>query len=77
MVLNEALRVVTDAPIPLKRTTYDFFQTSRHLTFDNYCTCSSDNGLPKGGTPELSFATFSNLKYILKDFKNQQNIWTR
>ena len=36
MVLNDALRVVTDASIPFKRTTYDFFQTSRHLTFDNY-----------------------------------------
>ena len=35
-VLNEVLRVVTDASIPLKRTTYDFFQTSSHLTFENY-----------------------------------------
>ena len=34
-VLNEGLRVVTDAPVPLQRTTYECFQTSSHLSFDN------------------------------------------
>ena len=34
-VLNEALRIVTDASISLQQTTYEFFQTSSHLSFDN------------------------------------------
>ena len=77
MVLNDALRVVTDASISLKRTIYDLFQTSSHQTFDNYVHVVTTIVLPKSGTSELSSATFSILRYTLKSSKNQQNIWTR